>query len=68
MACPREVREEIEKFGPYGDSGQSQVDEVEALIIRRRNTPDLLRGIRGLRGRDGEQIISLVNETKWNEE
>lgn len=62
MACPVEKRDEIERVGLDGQSGQEEVDRIEALIIKKRGGMDPLRGIR-VQGRDGDPIMTFVNET-----
>lgn len=51
MSCPKETREEIEQFGPDGDSGQDLADKIENALIKDDSQVDLMRGIRtrGLR-------------------
>lgn len=63
MSIPIDARRQLEEVGPDGVTGQRHIDELEKLIVKRRNTIDVLRGIGGLRGRSGDLAISVSNRT-----
>lgn len=44
-------------------AGQLEVDELEKRIIAPGGGVDTLRGIQGLRGRDGAAVLSYENKT-----
>jgi hypothetical protein len=45
------------------EAGQAEVDELESRIIRASGGVDTLRGIQGVRGRDGSPVLSFENKT-----
>ena len=44
-------------------AGQAEVDEMERRIIAPGGGVDTLRGVQGLRGRDGSAVLSFENKT-----
>jgi hypothetical protein len=44
-------------------AGQAEVDELESRIIKASGGVDTLRGIQGVRGRDGSPVLSFENKT-----
>lgn len=57
MSIDKAVAEEDEA------AGQLEVDELERRIIAPGGGVDTLRGIQGLRGRDGGSVLSYENKT-----
>lgn len=45
------------------EAGQAEVDEMEARIISKGGGVDSLRGISGIRGRDGAPVLGFENKT-----
>lgn len=45
------------------EAGQAEVDEMEARIISKGGGVDSLRGINGIRGRDGAPVLGFENKT-----
>lgn len=55
---------EREELAAQEAQGQAEADALERRIIRRDGMVDHMRGIHGLRGRDGTPVVSLENDTK----
>jgi len=62
MACTKARHDEILSYGPDGDSGQVEADDIERRIVDRESGRDLLRGLHGPRG------LSAQVETQGPEE
>jgi hypothetical protein len=59
MSCSKERKEEIDVYGPEGDSGQQYADEIEQrLSLNKTKGRDALRGL----GIAGEEYITFEKD------
>lgn len=63
MCCTKARKEEIEQVGPWGGQGLEDVKRVEAIMTNRRAGRQVLGPIGRMTGRDGEPLITAINET-----
>lgn len=63
MFCTKERKAEIERVGPWGGQGLEDTARVERLMTNRRAGRSVLGALGNVRGRDGEPLVSAVNET-----
>lgn len=64
MSCPMERKEQIDRYGVDGDGGQEKADIVENRIVdKSKAVDDPMRGMTGIRGRSGNRVFSMQNET-----
>jgi hypothetical protein len=64
MSCTKERKAEIDLHGPFGGSGQEEVDRIHNLMVNRRAGRSVLGNLRKALGPSGEPLFDVQNETE----
>lgn len=63
MWCTMARKEEIDRVGPWGGQGLEDVKRVEQIMTNRKAGRNVLGQLGRVMGRDGEPLVSAINET-----
>lgn len=63
MSLPKESNDDVIGHDEMIAGQQAEVDQLEARILSKGGGVDSLRGIQGVRGRDGSPVLGFENKT-----